>query len=150
MRVPSFKVFALLATLLVVGAAVTNSLSESACTLLNGVGSLTVKLSDVAPGTVRAFCYKDRAGQKLRFLLARDSTGALHAAFNACGQCYKFQKGYTYSDGYLICRLCGNRYPVKDMNVGKMSCVPVPLASRTTGGQVTIKVTDVEAGKWLF
>jgi uncharacterized membrane protein len=150
-RFSAFTGLALLTGLVVVAAAATIRSSESDCTLLSAAGNvLKINLSDVASGTVRTFCYKDAAGQKLRFLLARDSNGALHAAFDACEQCYKFRKGYAYSDGYLICRVCGNRYRAKDMSVGKVSCVPAPLASKPVNGQVRIKVADVEAGKWLF
>jgi uncharacterized membrane protein len=150
MRRSAFKSLGLIAVLVVLGALLTRPLLHSPCTLLNGAVTLTVKLGGLAPGSVRAFCYRDRAGQELRFLLARDSSGSVHAVFDACGQCYKFHKGYSYSGRYLICRLCGNRYPLADMNVGRASCVPVPLHSKTQGGEATIKVADVKAGKWLF
>jgi uncharacterized membrane protein len=145
-----FGVFALVAALVVTGAMLTKSLFSLPCTLLNGAATLTIKLNDIAPGTVRAFCYRDRAGQKLRFLLARDSNGKVHTVFDACEQCYKFHKGYSVSGGYIICRVCGNRYPIAKMNVGKASCVPVPLRSKTTHNETRIKVADVKAGKWLF
>ncbi len=145
-----FKVVAFVAALVAIGAILTKSLFHLPCTLLNGAATLRIKLGDLAPGTIWAFCYRDRAGQKLRFLLARDVNGKVHTVFDACGQCYKFHKGYSYSGGYMICRLCGNRYPIPEMNAGKASCVPVPLRSQTGHDEARIKVTDVEAGKWLF
>jgi uncharacterized membrane protein len=145
-----FKGVALLAVLAVLGVLIINSKSRPACTLLRGAQTLNIKLDGLARGDVRAFCYRDAAGRQLRFLLARDSSGKLHAAFDACRQCYKYHDGYTWSHGYLICRWCGNKYRLKDMGVGKASCVPVRLASNVHGDRVTIEVKDVEAGKWLF
>jgi uncharacterized membrane protein len=150
MQRTAIKVFAVVTAVVALSTVLTKSLSHLPCTVLDGGATLTVKLDDLAPGTVRAFCYRDHAGRKLRFLLARDTSGKFHTVFDACGQCYNFHKGYTYSGRYLICRLCGNRYPITDMNAGKASCVPVPLASRTDSGKAKIKVADVKAGTWLF
>ena len=146
----ALTVFALMAVLVTIGAILTKSRFYLPCTLLNGAATLTIKLGDQAPGTVRAFCYRDPTGQRLQFLLARDSNGKVQTVFDACGQCYKFHKGYSYSGGYLICRLCGNRYPIPEMNTGKASCVPVALSSKTEHGEARIKVADIKAGKWLF
>jgi uncharacterized membrane protein len=146
----ALKAFALVAVLVAIGAILTKSRFYLPCTLLNGAATLTIKLGELDPGTVRAFCYRDPTGQKLRFLLARDSNGKVQTVFDACEQCYKFHKGYSYSGGYLICRLCGNRYPIPQIKAGKASCVPVPLSSKTEHGEARIKVADVKAGKWLF
>ena len=146
----AFAVVALATALVAIGAILTKSLSHLSCTLLNGAATLTIKLDDLAPGTVRAFCYRGPAGEKLRFLLARDFNGKVHSVFDACEQCYKFHKGYNYSGGYMICRVCGNRYPIPEMSAGKASCVPVPLKSQTAHNEARIKVADVKAGKWLF
>jgi uncharacterized membrane protein len=150
MRRSAFKVLGLMAVVVALGALLTKSLFHFPCTMLTGAATLTIRLGDLAPGTVRAFCYRDRAGQQLRFLLARDTSGRVHTVFDACGQCYKFHKGYSYSGRYLICRLCGNRYPITDMHVGRASCVPVPLRSAAGRDEATIKVADIKAGRWLF
>jgi len=150
MRVWVFKGFALLAALAVLGVLIINSKSRPVCTLLHGANSLDISLDGLARGDVRAFCYDGPAGRKLRFLLARDSDGNIHTAFDACRRCYKYHDGYTWSHGYLICRWCGNRYRIKNISVGKASCAPVPLPSKVHGNEVTIKVKDVDAGKWLF
>jgi uncharacterized membrane protein len=150
MRVSAVRLSLLLAALICIGAVV---LAESSrhlpCTVLRGADMLTVPLSGLSPGSVRAFCYSDETGRKLRFLLARESNGTVHGVFDACQRCYRFHKGYDWSNGYLVCRVCGTRYRVKDITVGKASCVPVPIKIRT-GDRVTINVADVKAGKWLF
>jgi uncharacterized membrane protein len=86
----------------------------------------------------------------LRFLLARDSGGALHAAMDACQRCYGYHKGYVTSDGYLVCKLCGNRYKLAVMSKGLASCVPVKLAFKTDGQTATIHTAELEHNRHLF
>ncbi len=120
------------------------------CVDLRGTETLSVPLARLAAGAVRRFCYRDSAGERLRFLLARGADGRVHAVFDACRQCYKFHQGYDVAHGMLICRLCGNRYSVDHMDRGEASCVPVTLPHRENAGRVTIKVSDVKSGTGLF
>ena len=134
----------------IVGLVLAMSLAGPRCVLLSGTDILSVSFDNLAPGRVGVFCYRDRAGQKIRFLLAKDNRGGVHTVFDACQQCYKYHKGYTYSHGYLICRLCGNRYRIEDVGRGVASCVPVKLPARLRGGKVLVKVADLEASQELF
>jgi len=120
------------------------------CIELRGAEMLTVSVAQLAAGEARLFCYHDRAGERLRFLLARGSDGKVRAVFDACRQCYKFHQGYDVSHGALICRLCGNRYPIDQMMKGEASCVPVSLPHHENGSRVEIKVSDLKSGAALF
>jgi len=120
------------------------------CEELRGGAVLSVPLVRLAAGAVKRFCYHDNAGEQLRFLLARGYDGQVHAVFDACRQCYKFHQGYDVAHGMLICRLCGNRYPLDHMDRGETSCVPVSLPHHEGSGHVTIKVSDVKSGTGLF
>jgi len=146
----AIKFATVLTAVAVLGTALTRSLSHIPCKLLGGTETLTINLDRLAPRAVWAFCYREDSGQLIRFLPARDSKGNAHAIFDACGQCYKFHQGYTYSGHYLICRLCGNRYRLTQMDTGKASCIPVRLPSKIQGNQAKISVVDVKAGHWLF
>lgn len=106
--------------------------------------------SDLKPGSVEFYSYRDRAGAELRFLLARDSGGALHAAMDACQRCYAYHKGYVTSDGYLVCKLCGNRYKLAVMSKGLASCVPVRLTFKTDGQTAKIDTAELEHNRHLF
>lgn len=117
------------------------------CTELRGANMLSVSL---ARGEARLFCYRDSAGERLRFLLARGDDGMVRAVFDACRQCYKFHQGYEVSHGMLVCRLCGNRYPIDHMTRGEASCVPVSLPHHEDGSKVEVKVSDVKSGAGLF
>jgi uncharacterized membrane protein len=120
------------------------------CLELRGAEALTVSLARLEGGEARLFCYRDRAGERLRFLLARGSDGKVRAVFDACRQCYKFHQGYDVAHGVLICRLCGNRYPIDHMTKGEASCVPVSLPHHENASRVEIKVSDLKSGAALF
>jgi uncharacterized membrane protein len=120
------------------------------CAELQGSGVLTISLARLARGAARRFCYRDRAGDRLRFLLARGSDGKIRSVFDACRQCFKFHQGYKIARGVLICRLCGNRYPIDHMTQGEASCVPVKLQHSQSGSALQIKVSDLKSGRALF
>jgi uncharacterized membrane protein len=119
-------------------------------TELRGAEMLTVSIARLKGGDARLFRYRDRAGERLRFLLARGNDGKVRAVFDACRQCYKFHQGYDVSHGMLICRLSGNRYPIDHMMNGEASCVPVSLADHEDASRVEVKVSDLKSGAGLF
>jgi uncharacterized membrane protein len=111
---------------------------------------VSIERDSLQPGDVHFFSYKDRAGDQIRFLLARDSTGKIKGAFDACRRCSMYGEGYASSHGYLVCRYCGNRYKLDAMESGFVSCVPVKLPFQTTGHTVNINPADLERERGLF
>ncbi len=83
-------------------------------------------------------------------MLARASDGSLHSVFDACRQCYRFHKGYTVADGFMVCRLCGNRYRLEQMQTGMASCQPVPLEYSQRDNKIAVRVAALEKGQQLF
>jgi uncharacterized membrane protein len=149
MRLRRSVLIAIIFLVLVTGAWVARA-SRAGCTALKTVdGIVSVKLSSLAPGAARLFCYND-AGKQLRFVLARGSDGKVRAAFDACRQCYTFHRGYRLEHGELVCRVCGNRYPIEHMTEGKASCVPASLRHEVSGDSVTVRASDLDAGRTLF
>lgn len=112
--------------------------------------SITIDTADLRVGEVRFFAYRDRAGDQIRFLLAREATGQIKGALDACRGCYIYRKGYVSSGGGLLCRYCGNRHEFEAMESGLASCVPVKLPFQMTGKTVTIKPADLERERGLF
>jgi uncharacterized membrane protein len=112
--------------------------------------SISIETKNLLPGNVRFFEYRDRAGNEIRFLLARDARGQIKAAFDACQRCYMYHKGYVSSRGDLLCRFCGNRYKLEAMESGLASCLPKRLPFQMTGQTVNIKPDDLERERWLF
>ncbi len=119
-------------------------------TTVSANSSVSVETNDLRQGDVRFFAYRDRAGDQIRFLLARDAMGRTKAAFDACERCYVYHKGYASSRGALFCRFCGNRYKLETMESGLASCVPVKLPFQMNGRTVNIKPADLERERGLF
>jgi uncharacterized membrane protein len=109
-----------------------------------------IQIKNLPPGEVRFFAYPDNAGDKIRFLLARDSAGRTKAAFDACQRCYIHNKGYARSHGTLICRYCGNEYRLESMESGIAYCAPVTLPIQVSGQTVSVRAVDLEQGRPLF
>jgi uncharacterized membrane protein len=124
--------------------------SEPHFIAVTGAGSIDVSISGLKQGHVELFSYRDHAGDEIRFLLARDSNGRVHAAFDACERCYTYHRGYAASHGELICRFCGNHYKLEAMDSGLASCVPVKLRAQIAGQTAKIRSAELERGRQLF
>jgi uncharacterized membrane protein len=136
---------------LAIGAAVVaGPMFAPRCTPVNGEETVTASVGGLRPGTARFFCYHDRNGRELRFVIARLEDGTVRSVFDACQQCYRYHQGYTIADGFLVCRLCGNRYKIDQMQEGVASCQPVHLEHNQHGNRVEIKVAALEKGQALF
>jgi len=152
----SIGIFPRRTTLLVV--AVLTAVAVSLFAMATGPQFITVSANPIVsietdslqPGDVHFFAYKDRAGDQIRFLLARDSTGKIKGAFDACLRCSMYDKGYFSSHGNLVCRYCGIRYKLESMESGFVSCVPVKLPFQKTGHSVNINPADLERERGLF
>ena len=125
-------------------------IATSDCTTVTGADEVAVNVSAMRPGSARLFSYTDDAGKRLRFVLARGHDGKVRSVFDACRQCSAFHRGYRVVGGELICRVCGNHYPIDRMTEGKASCVPVSLPHEDDSKIVHIKTTDLKAGHALF
>jgi len=139
-----------LGAIAVAALAMSISMARPACTAVEGKDELVISGHLIDKGTARTFCYRDDAGKQLRFVLARGSDGKVHSVMDACSQCYQFHKGFAYSNGYLICRLCGNRYPIDHMLEGKASCVPIAVQSREAEGKIMLRTADLKKMEYLF
>ena len=126
------------------------ALSAFSATRVDFSWVVTVSMGGVGCGKARFFCYRDRAGHLIRFVLARGDDGTVRSVFDACRRCYRFHKGYTIADGFLICRLCGNRYRLDEMRVGLASCQPVQIENAEHDGKVELQVAALERGHSLF
>jgi uncharacterized membrane protein len=120
------------------------------CTAVTGSDRISIPLAQLANGAASFFCYRDAAGERLRFVLARDDQGRVHSIIDACRQCGKFHEGYTSSRGELICRVCGNRYKLAAIEKGEASCVPLALPSRRDRDRIEVKVSDLKQVSRLF
>jgi uncharacterized membrane protein len=148
-----FRVIGFVVVVLLIGAAVSyieTTADEPNFTIVAEKPLISIDSNSLKKGDVQFFAYISRSGDKIRFLLARDSTGKIKAAFDACKLCYIYRKGYYFSHGDLVCRYCGNRYTLEAMESGAASCAPIMLPFQMNGQVVTIKAADLEGGEKLF
>jgi uncharacterized membrane protein len=118
-------------------------------TRLAGREFVSIPGGDLGRGEIRFFSYRDDAGKQIRFILGRDRAGKVQGAFDACQQCSQYRKGYTSSRGYLVCRICGNRYPL-DSRAGVGSCAPIRLIVQDRGKTVTVETRQLKEHGALF
>ncbi|MBI3760184.1 MAG: DUF2318 domain-containing protein [Deltaproteobacteria bacterium] len=150
MKLTRLTTILIIVALAIGAAAAIGPMMGPGCTQTQDTYVVTVPTGDLARGSAKFYCYRNHDGQLVRFVLARGHDGIVHSVFDACRQCYRFHKGFTVDDGFLVCRLCGNRYKLDDMRVGLASCQPVHLESVESGAKVQVKVAALEQGSKLF
>lgn len=146
----SFKLKIAVGAALAAGALFLAFSATSKCSAVTGRGDVSINIASLLRGQAKMFCYTDDAGKKLRFVLARGMDGEVRSVFDACRQCFTYHRGYQIVGGELICRVCGNHYPIDRMAEGKASCVPEHLAHDGGGQTIKIKTSDLAAGHALF
>ena len=115
----------------------------------NGRDSVTISGASLDKGSIRFYSYRDDAGKDIRFILGRDQSGQVRGAFDACQRCAQYGKGYTASNGYLVCRFCGNRYRLNS-RTGIGSCAPIELPVHEAGNTITVDTTELKRQRNLF
>jgi uncharacterized membrane protein len=125
-------------------------IAQTSCTAVNGQKVVSLPLTEFARGQARTFCYRDSGGETIRFIIARDSDGTIHTAFDACHSCFQYEQGYSFWKGQMVCRYCGQHYSFKAIGTGIASCVPIQLQHLSLADRVQISVADLEAGRRLF
>jgi uncharacterized membrane protein len=118
-------------------------------TRVSGRGSLAISGASLEKGSIHFFSYRDEAGWDIRFVLGRDQSGQVRGAFDACQRCARYGQGYTSSHGYLVCRVCGNRYRL-DSRTGIASCAPIELHVHEAGNSITVDTTELKRQRDLF
>lgn len=118
-------------------------------THLSGHDSVTISGASLEKGSIRFYSYRDDAGKDIRFILGRDQSGQVRGAFDACQRCAQYGKGYTASNGYLVCRFCGNRYRLNS-RTGIGSCAPIELPVHESGNTITVDTSDLKHQRNLF
>jgi uncharacterized membrane protein len=118
-------------------------------TQLAGRDSVSIPGGQLGRGEIRFFSYRDDGGKQIRFILGRDQAGKVEGVFDACQQCSQYRKGYTSSRGYLLCRICGNRYPLNS-RAGVGSCAPIRLIVQDSGKTVSVDTGQLKEHRALF
>ena len=112
-------------------------------------GRLALDVSQLSVGQANFYRFLNYGNQEVKFFLARDLHGEIHAAFDANEICYKTKRGYRHEGEWVVCNKCDKAFRVVGVNEGGGGCKPVPLKHQVAGDQVILQERDVLAG-WRF
>ncbi|QJB58464.1 DUF2318 domain-containing protein [Pseudodesulfovibrio sp. zrk46] len=112
-------------------------------------GVVTIPAADVSDGQAHYFLF-EQDGAEVKFFLLKSSDGVIRAAFDACDVCYREKKGYDQDGDFMVCNNCGMRFHSSRINEVKGGCNPSPLVRTYDDNTVTIKVSDIMAGRGYF
>lgn len=112
--------------------------------------TVRVSLDDIGGKRGEFFTYTAPDGGRTDFIVYRESTETFRAVLDACRKCYRWRKGYVIDGDYAVCRRCGERYGLDNLEEGRGSCIPIPLTSGRDGNTLVIPVAELEAGARYF
>lgn len=106
-------------------------------------GRIAIPVDKFQPEDFRRYAYTDGEGHNIRFIVLKDETGTIRAAYDACHFCGS--KGYLKQGKDLVCLACGAA--IYAPTVGREGgCNPVPLAHSTENGALVIRVDALVKG----
>ena len=117
---------------------------------VTGKGTISIPTASLRRGEAKFFLYKGDNGSRVKFIVARDETGRVEAAVDACERCAAYGQGYTSSKGYVTCRYCGNRYGLHSLSTGWGSCVPLKLNYVVRDDDVQIRTAELDRWRRVF
>ncbi len=94
------------------------------------------------------FTYVHRNKSISFFVIKLNDT--VQSYFDACASCYPHRLGYRYEDGVVVCRACGMRFSVYQLEKGIGGCYPIKLEGRIENNRYLIPLSflEAEAGKF--
>ncbi|MBU2635381.1 DUF2318 domain-containing protein [Patescibacteria group bacterium] len=110
---------------------------------------INIVLSDITDNA-RWYEY-DLGSSKIKFFAVKASDGTVKTGFDACDVCYTEKKGYRQEGDYMVCKNCGNRYPIDGLGTENKTpggCWPGYLSNVIEGDNILIKKSDLESNQW--
>lgn len=84
--------------------------------------------ASVLRATAATFIPYSFNGLKMEIIAVRASDGTIRTALNTCQVCFRSGRGYYKQVGdVFVCRNCGNRFRVDQVEKIKGGCNPVPI-----------------------
>ena len=115
----------------------------------DAAGVVTIPVADLTPASVRFYRFINRGNQEVRFLVGRDPSGALVAAFDASENDFKRKRGFRHEGEWLVNNKCDTATKLVEVNAGRSGCGPAPLRFRSQGSNVILAESDILEG-WRF
>lgn len=112
--------------------------------------AVTISLSDITDAP--SFFTYDAQGVAIDYFVIVGSDMDIHTAFDACEVCYDQKKGYLQEGDVMKCVNCGRTFEINGLgtvNVGG-GCWPGYLEHTIEDGNIIIRNSDLDFGRWLF
>lgn len=101
-----------------------------------------INVADLQNEQVRFYSYPT-GGKQVNFFVLRISD-QVSSFLDACVTCYRKKQGYAQEDALVVCRACGKRYSVHQLEQGLGGCFPIKLEGRLQGKEYFIPVSAIE------
>jgi uncharacterized membrane protein len=112
-------------------------------------GRVTIPVGDLQPASVRFYRFINRGNQEVRFLVGRDPSGTLLAAFDASENDFKRKRGFRHEGEWLVNNKCDTATKLIEVNAGRSGCGPAPLRFSAQGANLVFAESDILEG-WRF
>lgn len=90
---------------------------------------IVIMKKDITP--VAKFYPYSVDGKPMEVFAVKASDGTIRTALNTCQVCYSSGRGYyTQQGSTLVCKNCGNRFGVDQIELIKGGCNPVPILGK--------------------
>ena len=113
-------------------------------------GMVHINVADLGPKQVRFYRFLNAGNQEVKFLVARDGSGALQVAFDANDKCYRYGRGFHPQGDWVVCNKCEISTRLDQINEGHGGCSPIPLAFKADGDAIVVAQNDILKGWRLF
>lgn len=88
-------------------------------------------------------------GKRINFFLVKVE-GRVESYFDACRKCYPKKLGYRPDGGQVLCRACGLRFSLEELQGGIGSCHPIALKGALLGDAYVIEKQEIIKGAEYF
>ncbi|MBI2841239.1 MAG: DUF2318 domain-containing protein [Acidobacteria bacterium] len=106
-------------------------------------GRLVIPVEGFKPEEFHRYAYSDEKNQEIRFIVFKDESGRVRAAYDACLMCG--DEGYLKRGKELICLACGAA--IYAPTVGREGgCNPIPLVYAISEGELVVTVDTLLHG----
>ena len=111
---------------------------------------IAISLSEI-DNAASFFTYKSD-GADITYFILEDTTGDIHAAFDACDVCYDAKKGYVKDGDEMKCLNCGLTFPIAEIGTSNNGggCWPSYLPITIKDDNIIINKSDLESKKFMF
>jgi len=110
---------------------------------------INIPVSEIS--TSAKFYTYNSNGVNVRYFIVKDGGGNTKVAADACDVCYDAKKGYRQSGDKMVCKNCGNQYPISQLGPkNSAGCWPSYIPHTIQGQNIVITTDDLDTKRFMF